>query len=78
MSSKSTTELKMTNNVLVPGGKAQVTIRCDNSKCDSNVKCFKFKFVRNLWYKSPKDGVFKNHTTLIANRKVGDCPAKMN
>ena len=31
--SKSITEIKMTNNMLVPGEKAKVTIRCDNSKC---------------------------------------------
>lgn len=40
------TQIEMSQNEYVAGGKAQVKITCDNEKCEKAVKSFKFKVHR--------------------------------
>ena len=48
MGSKSTTEVFVQQNQLYPGEQIKVTVKCDNSKCKTAIRNFKFKLFRQL------------------------------
>lgn len=48
LGSKSTTEVYFTQNQFYLGEQLKVTIKCDNSKCRTAIRSFKFKLYRQL------------------------------
>jgi hypothetical protein len=72
------TEITFDRNEYFMGETARVKIVCDNTKCDKEVKSFKFKLHRRYRaYRSPGSIIGAIHTAYYMEQiKVKGCPAK--
>jgi hypothetical protein len=56
-------------NEFYPGDKIPIKIICDNRKCTSAVRSFKFKLYRSLKYRHPISGSFDEYDFEISQTK---------
>jgi hypothetical protein len=70
-----TTQCKLIANEYYPGDKVEIKIICDNTKCKSAVRNFKFKLYRTLRYKDCITGNFDSFEMLIRTVKEKGCAA---
>jgi hypothetical protein len=72
LGSKSTTEVFVQQNQFYPGEQIKVTVKCDNSKCKTAIRNFKFKLFRQLTSKDAHTGQPKiTEERIFAKKEPG-------
>ena len=72
MGSKSTTEIYIQQNQFYTGEQIKVTIKCDNSKCKTAIRNFKFKLFRQILSKDSHTGNQKvTEEKIFAKKEPG-------
>ena len=75
-STESICEVKLVQNVFFPGQMVDIWLDCDNSKCDKDVKSYKFKLHRQLRCREATAGHYDTFVTCLKTEKKPGCPAK--
>ena len=66
-STESKCEVRFIKNQYYPGEMVDIWLDCDNSKCDKNVKSYKFKLHRQLRCREATSG---HYDTFVTNLKT--------
>lgn len=75
MSTQCKTNIYLKQNQYLSGEKIQVRVECDNSKCDKDVKSFKFKLIRRYRGRG-KNFKFDEVQTFVSQVKLNGLAAK--
>ena len=75
-SSESTCEVRFTRNIYYPGEMVEIALDCDNTKCDKDVRSYKFKLHRQLRCREGVSGTYDSFQTNLKTVKEAGCKAK--
>jgi len=67
--------VRFNKNVYYPGEMIDIFVDCDNTKCNKNVRCYKFKLHRLMRSKQWKSGNYDEFVSNLKTIKEKGCKA---
>lgn len=72
---EATLEVRFNKNVYYPGDLVDIYMDCDNTKCNKDVRSYKFKLHRQMRSKLAKSGKYDEFITNLKTTKEKGCKA---